>query len=110
MMLLEVQMYARENYNFLMYTLNAGKPVPFLHTVLGDQNPMARSNDLNIVSCTCIKTVVFSLFPVASMDYEPLSTLLMFDTCDTRQYTNITIKNDAVLENTKSFSKSAENS
>ena len=42
-------------------------------------------------------------FPVASMDYEPLSTLLIFDTCDTRHCTNITIKNDAVLENTESF-------
>ena len=37
------------------------------------------------------------------MDYEPLSTLLIFNTCDTRQCTNITIKNDAVLENTESF-------
>ena len=25
-----------ENYDFLMYILNAGKPVPSLYTVLGD--------------------------------------------------------------------------
>ena len=35
--------------------------------------------------------------------YEPLSTLLIFNACDTWQCTNITIKNDAVLENTESF-------
>ena len=43
------------------------------------------------------------LIPVASMGYEPRSTLLIFNICDTWQCTNITIKIDAVLENTKSF-------
>ena len=38
------------------------------------------------------------------MDYGAVSTLLMFDSCETQQCTNITITNDEGLENTESFS------
>ena len=37
------------------------------------------------------------------MDYGAVSTLLMFDSCETKQCTNITIMNDVGLENTESF-------
>ena len=33
-----------------------------------------------------------------------MSTLLIFDSCETRQCTNITIINDMLVENTESFS------
>ena len=38
------------------------------------------------------------------MDYSSVPTPLKFDSCETRQCTNITIMNDMLVENTESFS------
>ena len=50
------------------------------------------------------------LFKVSPEDYVAVSTLLMFDRCETRQCTNITIKKDEVKESIESFSVTLENS
>ena len=42
-------------------------------------------------------------FAVAPMDYGAVSTLIIFDPCETRQCMDITIINDGIPENTESF-------
>ena len=45
-----------------------------------------------------------NLLTVSSTDYRPVSTVLMFDTCETRHCTVVTIVEDVVLENVEMFS------
>ena len=47
--------------------------------------------------------IVLLSFSGSLIDYGAVSTLLMFDSCETQQCTNITITNDVRLENTESF-------
>ena len=42
-------------------------------------------------------------FKVAPVDYGAVSTILMFDSCETQSCTNISIVNDLALENVESF-------
>ena len=61
------------------------------------------------IKSTCIEGMILigiHLFSVSLLDYGAVSTLLMFDSCDTRQCTNISIINDVFTEDTESFSVS----
>ena len=44
------------------------------------------------------------LFSVPPLDYSAVSIFLKFDSCETRQCTNIAIMNDALVESAESFS------
>ena len=43
------------------------------------------------------------MFAVSSMDYSVVSILLMFNMCEARKCTDISITNDATLENVEFF-------
>ena len=47
--------------------------------------------------------IYYTSFKVSPEDYGAVSTLLMFDSCETRQCTNITIMKDVVKESIESF-------
>ena len=49
-------------------------------------------------------SIIIPSFTVSSMDYEVVFTLLMFNMCEVRKCTDITITNDAMLENVELFS------
>ena len=49
---------------------------------------------------------IFTSFSVSPTDYSAVSTLLMFDSCETEQCTNITIIKDVFKEDNESFSVS----
>ena len=49
---------------------------------------------------------IYTSFSVSLMDYGAVSTLLMFDSCETQKCTNITITNDVLKEDSESFSVS----
>ena len=45
----------------------------------------------------------FALFLVYPMDYDPVSVILAFSACDTRQCIEILVENDMITEMTESF-------
>ena len=48
------------------------------------------------------------LFPVTPMDYDAVSTVLMFAACEVRRCVNITIKDDKIPEQIESFNITLE--
>ena len=51
----------------------------------------------------CLLILIYSRFSVSPTDYEPLSTILKFDACETQSCVNITIHEDMVLEENELF-------